>query len=148
MDLAGTRVLMIETPIFAHFVKNMVRRTSFDLEVVGAVVNAGDALELIRTYQPDILIIDLQSSFQDGLNILMKICSAYPNAQIIGRIKNTSYEFIIQAISAGVKGFINDQTPFSELVKAIQTVKQGYAFLPNNIANQFVTGLHQYPIVR
>lgn len=137
-----TRVLMIETPTYTHFVKNIVHRTSCGVEIIGVAAVIKDALELICTQKPDVLIIDIRDSKMESLDALMKIRSEYPHAQIIGRIKNPEYEYLLQAIMAGAMGFVNDQTPFSELIDAIAAVKGGYAYLPQNLARQFVNGLH------
>jgi len=145
--MAGTRVVMIETPIFSHYVRNALCRTSCGVEIVGTAANAGVALELIRTHQPDVLIIDIRNESFDGLDTLMKIRSEYPSAPIIGRAKKPSYEYTLQAIAAGVRGFINDQTSFSELMEAVRAVQQGYAYIPQNLARQFMIGLQNVPLI-
>lgn len=144
--MADARVLMIDTLMFSHFVKNIVHRASSGVEIIGVAAGAGEALDLIHIHKPDVMIIDLREESQDKLETLLKVRSEYPNSQIIGRIKEHNFEFIVQAITGGVMGFINDQTPFVELIEAIQTVGQGYAYMPQNLARHFVVGLQQHSI--
>jgi len=69
----------------------------------------------------------------------------FPQAWIIGRVKNLNKAKLLDAIDAGVMGFVSDQTCFSELIEAIQTVTQGNAFLPQAVLRQFVRGLQHQP---
>ena len=136
---------MIETPTFSHFVKNIVHRASCGVEIIGATADAGSILELINRYQPDVLIVDIRNASSGTFELLMKIRSENPYAQIIGRTKKPAYQFMLQVIGVGVMGFVNDQTPFNELIDAIGAVGSGYAYLPQNLASQFVQGLQYQP---
>jgi len=73
MIMSDTRVLMIETPIYSHFVKNAIRRAICGVEIIDIVDQAQNALDLVRTLQPDILIVDLRNRSNALLNTLKTI---------------------------------------------------------------------------
>jgi DNA-binding NarL/FixJ family response regulator len=141
--MATYSVLMIETPTFLHFVKRASLHIKYGVDIVGVVDNSKDALELIRSKQPEVLLVDIREASLNGLKILADIRSDYPQILAIGRVRNPDYKFILGAIAAGVIGFINDRAVYPELVRAIQAVRQGYPFLPQNIEYSFVLGLQQ-----
>jgi DNA-binding NarL/FixJ family response regulator len=144
--MSHTRVLLIESAQFSHFVENIIHKTSTHLVIVGCATDAVEALELIRTQQPDVVLIDLCSNSSQCLEIITKIRARYPRLQIIGRLSLPNTGCFRPAIRAGVTGFINDQTSLAELREAIRTVRQGFAYLPPNLARQFVLGLQRQPI--
>jgi len=139
--MSDTRVLMIETPLFSHFVKNASRRVIYGMEIVDVAGQAQNALELVSAYGPDVLVVDLRSHPYDLFSTLREINIACPRMLIIGRTKNPEIDFALDAVSAGVMGFINDQISYAELVKAIQTIRQGYSYFPENIVHQVVQNL-------
>ena len=146
MSMDNARVLMIETPLYTHYVKNVIRSETFGVEIIGTAANAQEALELIKIHYPDVLIIDIRDNLVASLETLMKIRSIYPDVLVVGRTNKIDNHFILQAAAAGVMGFVNEHTPIKELIDAIDSVRRGYPFLPQNLANQFVQEL-QYQSV-
>ncbi len=147
--MANTRVLMIETPIFSHFVKNATRRAIFGMEIVDVSCQMQNALELVRAHQPDVLVVDLRGQSIGIFDTLRKISIEYPQVLVIGRSKkDTGIDFVLDAVSAGVMGFINDLANCDELLDAIKTVRQGYPYFPQNVIHQVVLNLQaQYVAV-
>ena len=137
----NARVLMIDSPLYTHYVKNVIRTEKYGVEIIGVAANAEQALELINTHYPDVLIIDIRDDFAVSLETLMKIRSIYPDVLVVGRTRKFDNHFILQAVAAGVKGFVNEQTSIKELIEAIKTVRRGLPFLPQNLACQFVQEL-------
>lgn len=144
LGMADTRVLMLETPIFSHYVSNSAHRTTCGVDIIGIAKDADEALKVTHFHAPDVILVDLQKESQDGYVSLVKLGKVYPRAWIIGRVKNLDKTKLLDAIEAGVMGFVSDQTCFYELIEAIQTVTQGNAFFPQAVLRQFVQGLqHQ-----
>jgi len=139
--MSDTRVLMIETPIYSHFVKNAIRRAICGVEIIDIVDQAQNALDLVRTLQPDILIVDLRNRSNALLNTLKTIGFENPKTLIVGRTKDPEIDFILEAVSAGVIGFINDQTSCDELLNAIHTIREGYPYYPQNVVHRVVKNL-------
>jgi len=139
--MSDTRVLMIETPLFSHFVKNVARRAYFGMDIIEGADRTQDEKELVRAHQPDVLIVDLRGQLISTFEIIKQISDEYPKMLIIGRTKNPEIEFILEAVSAGVVGFINDQTSCEELVRAIHTIRQGYPYYPQNVVDQVIHNL-------
>lgn len=140
-----TRILMVETRSFSHFFKNALRQSASNVEIVGVVTNTNVALHMMRRHHPDVLIIDMRQPTVGTKDTLLKMRSQYPQAPIIGRTHESNDEFIFWAITAGVRGFINEWPAFSELIEAIRLVRQGQAYLPKNIARKFLLKLQEQP---
>ncbi len=143
--MSHTRVLLLASPRFSHFVKNIIHKTASNLAIVGVTTDLESALVLIKAQQPDILLIDIYPKSSQYLENIAEIRAHYPHLHIIGRTKPSKNGLFRQAIQVGVSGFINEQASLEELREAIQTVQQGYAYLPPNLAHQFVLGLQRQP---
>lgn len=141
--MVRARVLLIETPTFSHFVQQAAQHVLHGVDFIGVANTVENALELISVHQPDVLLVDLRGESLSGFASLNSILDKYPQALVVGRVDTQDYKFILEAIAAGVTGFINDQVSFHELCKAVHTVRQGYPFLPQNIEYRFVQELQR-----
>ena len=104
------------------------------LAVCGAAASGEEALELIPSEQPDVLLLDLRMPGMTGIELLKAIRSVPfpPRALVL-----TSYESdedIYRAIEAGAQGYLLKSTPQAEIVTAIQAVHRGQHYIPPRIA--------------
>jgi DNA-binding NarL/FixJ family response regulator len=147
--MAPTRVLLITLPMFAHYVQTVLRRSSAGVEIIGVTDNTTEALLLISTCRPHLLIVDIcaQSPIA-GFEIMLNIRQVYPHALTIGytdQTDQTNKAAILQAVQAGVTGFIAAGADQPEISAAIAAVRRGNAYLPQQIAQQFVREFQAEP---
>ncbi len=139
------RILLIEQPIFSHFLQNLVQKINANLTIVGVAKNLEDALAQIQIYAPDVLLMELNpEEFPHRFQILAQIRAVYPSLQVIVHFQHCSTEVLLQAINVGVVGYLSDLPTATELLEAIEAVRQGKVYLPQNLTNQFVSAL-QHP---
>ncbi|HEX6771425.1 MAG TPA: response regulator transcription factor [Acidobacteriaceae bacterium] len=104
------------------------------LTVGGAASTGEEALQLIDSETPDVLLLDLRMPGMTGIDLL-KILRTHPRPPKV--IVLTSYESdeeIYRAIEAGAHGYLLKSTPQAEIVTAIQTVHGGRHHIPPRIA--------------
>jgi len=98
--------------------------------VVSGARDAAGGLELCRTGQPDVIILDLALPDRDGLDALDDLLAASPRSKIIG-ISGYTDEFTLhRAIHSKLHGFVdkNEQT-VEALTDAITAVQNGQRYL-------------------
>lgn len=79
---------------------------------------------------PDVLILDVVTDSSVGIDTFKKVLGKYPQAKIIAYTSLTSIVLVDMLLRCGVLGFVNKKMPFSELEKAIETVKENTIYLP------------------
>ena len=100
-----------------------------DLEVCGAVASAEEALGLVRSGRPALVLIDLALQRSSGLDLIKEIraCGSDPRILVV-----SAYEeglFAERALRAGADGYINKQELQSSIIEAIRTVMRGERFV-------------------
>ncbi len=97
---------------------------------VSGAHNAESGLELCRTAQPAVVILDLALPDRDGLDMLDDLLAASPNSKVIG-ISGYADEFTLhRALRSKLHGFVdkNEQT-IDQLAIAIHAVLRGERYL-------------------
>jgi two-component system NarL family response regulator len=131
---SSIRILLVDDhPVVRAGLASMLS-TIPGLAVCGAASTAEEALQLIDSEQPDVLLLDLRMPGMNGIELLKVIrAKPFPPKSVV----LTSYESdeeIYRAIEAGAQGYLLKSTPQAEIVGAIQAVHAGRHYIPPRIA--------------
>ncbi len=110
-----------------------------DLKVVGEADNGKDAIELVQSLRPDVLVLDVAMPQFDGLDALAAIGRLDFKPQIVILSMHADAGLIRQALAAGALGYIVKQSVADELLAAVRAVKNGSMFLSAGIAGVIVS---------
>lgn len=102
-----------------------------DMEVVGEAVDGRQAVDLVRTLHPDVVLMDIRMPGTDGIAATQMICA---DATLAGTriIILTTFEedaYVLEALRAGASGFVGKGTETADLMSAIRVVHSGDALL-------------------
>ena len=99
------------------------------IEVIEEVYSGINLLEIIKKTTIDMIIIDVEN-LQD-LEAVKEIKQAYPKIKILILSMIKSKELLLQAILANVDGYMFTENAYSDLIKAIQVIRQGASYFCN-----------------
>jgi NarL family two-component system response regulator LiaR len=109
-----------------------------DISIVGEAENGIDALEKVKQFTPDIVLMDLVMPEMDGIEATQKISAAYPDMKIIVLTSFTEDEKVFSAIKAGAVGYLLKDISPTDLAKAIQAVHSGETHLHPDITKKLI----------
>lgn len=100
-------------------------KTQKDIEVVGEAKNGLEAVQLVESLQPDIVLMDLVMPEMDGIQATKKIKSKWPNVEILMLTSFSDKDHVLPAIEAGAAGYqLKDIEP-DDLVSSIRQIMHG-----------------------
>lgn len=117
--------------------------TEPDLELVAEACDGMEAVELARSFQPDVILLDMMMPRKDGLGAITEIIGENPNARILVLTSFAEDEKVFPAIKAGALGYLLKDSSPQELLLAIQNVYRGEASLHPTIARKLMRELKQ-----
>jgi DNA-binding NarL/FixJ family response regulator len=117
-----------------------------DMLVVAQAASSATAVELFRTHQPDITLMDLRLPDRNGIETLTAIRSEYPDARIIILTTFEGDVEIKRALEAGARGYLLKSMPPKELVQVIREVHAGKKRVPPQLAAQLAEHLSDEPL--
>ena len=135
------RIMVVEDNVDYRTVIALAIDDAVDMELTGLFGTTEIALRTLETTteleQPNILLLDLRLPGMSGLDALPLIHVASPKTRIIILSQSDAPGDIVQAISAGVSGYLLKSSRLKEITEAIRTVSQGGGSLDKNVA-QFI----------
>ena len=109
-----------------------------DLRVVGEARTGREAVEVVESTQPDVVVMDISMPDLDGLEACRIIRSKQPATQVLLLTMHESEEYFLQALHAGAAGYLVKKAAPAELHTAILTVAHGEVFLYPGLAKALV----------
>lgn len=99
--------------------------------VAGQAGNGREAVDLVRTVRPNIVLMDIRMPVMDGIQATAAICAdpELAGTRIIVLTTFEEDEYVLQALRAGASGFVGKGTEAPDLMNAIRTVHGGDALL-------------------
>lgn len=111
-----------------------------DMQVVGEAVDGDEAVRLVASLMPDVVLMDIRMPHCDGLEATRRIVADERLAQVKIIILTTFDldEYIFEAIRVGASGFLVKDTEPVDLIRAIQVVAQGDALLSPGVTRRLI----------
>jgi NarL family two-component system response regulator LiaR len=116
-----------------------------DLDVIGEAANGREAVELVKTLRPDVVLMDLVMPEMDGIQAIQQIKANQPDAKVLVLTSFATDEKIFPAIKAGALGYLLKDSDPAELAKAIRQVNAGEYSLHPLIARKVLQELNLSP---
>jgi DNA-binding NarL/FixJ family response regulator len=107
------------------------------MEVVGEAADGAEAIELARTAQPDVVLMDIRMPGADGVTATSQI-TAERSARVLILTTFDLDEYVYAALRAGASGFLLKDTPPAELLAAIRIIAAGDALLAPSITRKLI----------
>ena len=105
-------------------------------EVAGDYSNCLDASNIIRVYQPDVVLMDIDMPGQNGIEGVKAVKEARPQTSVIMYTVFEDDEKLFQCLCAGANGYLLKKTSPSHIFQAIQEVVEGGAPMSPSIARK------------
>ena len=107
-----------------------------EIAVVGEASDGLQAIQLHRTLQPDITLMDLQLPKLGGVDAILKIREEAPAARFIVLTTFDGDEDIFRALQAGAKAYLLKGMTVEELLSTIKAVHSGKTRIAPSIAEK------------
>jgi DNA-binding NarL/FixJ family response regulator len=104
-----------------------------DVEVVGEAVDGRQATRLAEELEADIIIMDIGMPLLNGIDAAAQIVKRNPAAGVIILSMHSDEDYVLRALSAGVKGYLLKDTVEVDLRRAIEAVLKGRPFFSPSI---------------
>ena len=125
------RVLLADDQTLLRATFRLLIDAQDDMEVVGEAANGHQAVELARTLQADIVLMDIRMPDLDGVAATRLIAENEDLAGVKVLILTTFEveEYVVEALRAGASGFLGKGVEPAQLLDAIRLVADGEALL-------------------
>jgi DNA-binding NarL/FixJ family response regulator len=96
-----------------------------DLEFVGTAATLADAMRLIESASPEVVLMDYHLPDGDGSQATRDVLERFPNTKILMLSGGDSDDLLSKAMEAGCSGFLEKTRPAIDIVTSIRAVARG-----------------------
>ncbi|AYG81779.1 Transcriptional regulatory protein DegU [Streptomyces hundungensis] len=122
----------------------MILTSDREIDVVAEAANGREAVELARSHDVDVVLLDIQMPEMDGLSALAELRRTVPAARVIILTTFGERENVLRALEHGGAGFLLKDTAPAELIRAVRAAAAGDAYLSpgatRHVVDQLATG--------
>lgn len=124
----GLRILLAEDHgVVREGIRALLEQEGF--EVVGEAGDGHEAIALCRETGPDVAILDLGMPNLNGLDAARKIRDLMPGIRVILLTMHAHDRYLLEALRAGVRGYVVKSRALADLVQAIGAVTSDMVYL-------------------
>ncbi|KOC30214.1 LuxR family transcriptional regulator [Comamonas testosteroni] len=125
------KVLIVDDhPLICEAIRQALLPIGF--ETVGETADGIDALCMIESLTPDIVILDIGLEKLDGLTVLKRITREELDVRVLVFTSQSKDSYATRCLQAGASGFVSKSESIETLTKAVKTVADGYVFFPKS----------------
>ncbi|MCM3820293.1 response regulator transcription factor [Streptomyces sp. DR3-1] len=135
------RVLVTDDEPLIRAGIRMILSSAEDIEVVAEAGDGREAVELARTHQVDVALLDLQMPVMDGLTALAELRGAAPRVRVLILTTFGERQNVLRALSGGSAGFLLKDSAPAELMRAVRAAAAGEAYLSPGATRHVVDSL-------
>jgi DNA-binding NarL/FixJ family response regulator len=121
------RVLLVEDfEPFRRFIRTTLRT---ELQIIAEVSDGLEAVRKAEELQPDLILLDIGLPTLNGIEAARQIRTLSPQSKIIFVTQESSADVVEEALSSGAMGYVVKTHAASELLAAVEAVRQGRKFV-------------------
>jgi two-component system, NarL family, response regulator LiaR len=109
-----------------------------DLRIVGEAADGLEAVSMVKSLLPDVVVIDVSMPHLNGLEAIKQIVVASPRTAILVLSAFSYQSYVVPAIEVGASGYLLKTVGVREIVAAIRSVHAGQTVLGSAVSPQFL----------
>ena len=108
------------------------------VSVVGTATNGQEAVELVRSTVPDVILMDVRMPVMDGVEATTVICRELPHCKVLMLTTFDDEAYVVRALQAGAKGYLLKDIAAGDLAQAVHLAAAGIYQLDPSAARALI----------
>jgi DNA-binding NarL/FixJ family response regulator len=108
------------------------------IQVVAEAGDGREALRLIETHRPNVVLMDITMPGLNGLEAAGRVASEFPYVHVIILSMHANEEYVLQALRAGAAGYLLKDADPAELEMAVTAVARGETYLSPPVSKRVI----------
>ncbi len=129
------RVVLADDHVFVRDGIKSLLENEANIEVVGEATDGLEALNVVKTMNPDLLILDIRMPNLTGIEVVEKLRSENNLVKIVMLSMHESEEYVLKSIKAGADGYLLKGSSKEEFLKAVHTIANGGKYFSGDISS-------------
>jgi len=125
--------------LFREGISNLLF-TSDTIEVIAQAENGLEALEKVKHFKPDVVLLDIAMPEMNGIEACKRLKKGFPDVKIITVSMHSDKQYVKGVLEAGADGYLLKNCTLRQLTDAIHSVHDGKKYLSQDITDLVISG--------
>lgn len=134
--MTAIRVLIVDDHTLFRDGLSAILTNVADIDVVGEAGNGREAVALVKSLAPDVVLMDINMPDLNGIEATQQVLAAKPDTGVIMLTMLEDNDSLFAAMCAGARGYILKGADKAEVLKTIRAVADGEALFGPAIASR------------
>ncbi|WP_308447223.1 response regulator transcription factor [Alkalihalobacterium chitinilyticum] len=143
-ELTAIKVLIADDQTLMREGLKTIIELEEDMEVVATAQDGQDAIEKVKMFEPNLILMDIKMPNMNGIDSLKKIKKLNPHMRIVILTTFAEDDYIIEGLASGADGFLLKDMNYDQLIHSIREAAVGQLMLPTVIASKLAQRLSKF----
>jgi two-component system response regulator NreC len=136
--MSQIRLLLVDDHEIVRAGLRMLFQAEKDMEIVAEASSGEEAIQAVREYNPDVILMDVVMPGMSGIEATRRIKEVNQHVAILALTMHEDEQYFFEMLNAGASGYVPKRAAPDDLVSAIRVVSQGNVFLYPTMAKLLV----------
>jgi DNA-binding NarL/FixJ family response regulator len=129
------KILLVDDhPLVREWLTNLLKQQP-DFQVCGETGDAPEALQLVQSTRPNVMIVDISLASGSGMDLIKDIKSSAPNVAVLVLSMHDEKLYAERALRAGAGGYIMKSEATQKVIHGIRAVLEGTIYVSPSVAS-------------
>ena len=133
------RVLLVDDHALVRAGLAALLEAAGDIAVVGEAADGEQAVELTRTTEPDVVLMDLSMPVLDGIAATRRLLAERPGTQVLVLTSFSDRDRVREALAAGAIGYLLKDSPPADVLAGVRTAAAQGSPIDPRVARTLLT---------
>ncbi len=132
------RVLIVDDHDIVRAGIRMLLDAQPDMAVIGEASNGKEAVEMVSSMEPDVVLMDISMPGMTGIEATRAIKQTNSRAEIVGLTMHAEDRYFFQLLQAGASGYVVKGAAPHELLDAVRAASRGEAYIHPSLQRKLI----------
>ena len=139
--MTACKILLVDDhPVMNEGLRRLLESQS-GLSICGMAGTVQQAIALVETTKPDLVITDLTLPGRNGLELIKDLGTTHPQLPVIVLSMHDELLYAERVLRAGGRGYVTKNSPTERIIEAIHCVLGGGVFASPAVTNHFLQAM-------
>jgi two-component system response regulator DegU len=135
-------ILADDHQLFREGLKRIINMES-DMEVIAECGDGIHVIELCNEFTPDVVLMDINMPIENGVVATERLKTIFPDVKIIILSIHDDESYVFETLRKGASGYLLKDMEAEQLINAIRSVVNGYAFIHPKVTGKLINQLRR-----
>ena len=136
--MARIRLLLVDDHEVVRSGLRMLLENEADLNIVGEASTGQEAMQLVETLKPDVVIMDITLPDISGIDATRRIKEAHPEVAVVALTIHEDQQYFFEMLQVGASGYVPKRAAPDDLITAIRATSRGEMYVYPSLAKLLV----------